>query len=56
MEGKTSGSARKVQKSDERWPALWSNWNGMDTIGDRFGELGETGFVQVRRIVDGCLA
>ena len=27
MESKTSGSARKVQKSDERWPALWPNWN-----------------------------
>ena len=27
MESKTSGSARKVQKSDERWPALWPTWN-----------------------------
>ena len=26
MEDKTSGSAKKVQKSDERWPALWPNW------------------------------
>jgi len=27
MEGRTSGSARKVQKSDERWPALWPSWD-----------------------------
>ena len=27
MEGRTSGGARKVQKSDERWPALWPSWD-----------------------------
>ena len=47
MERKTSGSARKVQKGDERWTALWPNWNDVDTLGDRCGELVESGFAQV---------
>ena len=27
MEGRTSGGARKVHKSDERWSALWLSWD-----------------------------
>ena len=37
-DGETCDSARKVQKSDGRWPALWTNWNDMETS-DTHGDL-----------------